>query len=162
MDPHMFALGGGNGEAGSERHKSTTQRCGVNGENGRNVKKGAAAHRVQSYAAGPFGSPFERDLDRCTYENASCLLACVLVQSWADFLESTQAYDRAEYGTASREAPVSQNVQKTLKSPIDMTDQFDKIILVREDLSCNASTCAHQFLYRHAKSSRGHGMRSAS
>ena len=68
MDPHMFALGGGNGEAGSERHKSTTQRCGVNGEDGRNVKKGAAAHRVQSYAAGPFGSRIARDLDRSTYE----------------------------------------------------------------------------------------------
>jgi len=93
----MFALGGGNGEAGSERHKSTTQRCGVNGEDGRNVKKGAAAHRFQSYAAGPLGSRIERDLDRCTYENASCLLACVLDQSCADFLESTQAYDRAEY-----------------------------------------------------------------
>src|SRR5690348_17231682 len=109
MDPHMFALGGGNGEAGSERHKSTTQRCGVNGEDGRNVKKGAAAHRVQSYVAGPFGSRIERDLDRCTYENASCLLACVLVQSWADFLESTQGYDRAEESLSRRDVCVRQD-----------------------------------------------------
>ncbi len=43
MDPHMVALGEENREAGSERHKSTTQLCGVNGEDGRNVKKGAAA-----------------------------------------------------------------------------------------------------------------------
>lgn len=43
MDPHMVALGEGNREACSERHKSTTQLCGVNGEDGRNVKKGAAA-----------------------------------------------------------------------------------------------------------------------
>jgi len=109
MDPHMFALGGGNGEAGSERHKSTTQRCGVNGEDGRNVKKGAAAHRFQSYAAGPLGSRIERDLDRCTYENASCLLACVLVQSWADFLESTQGYDRAEESLSRRDVCVRQD-----------------------------------------------------
>jgi len=109
MDPHMFALGGGNGEAGSERHKSTTQRCGVNGGDGRNVKKGAAAHRFQSYAAGPLGSRIERDLDRCTYENASCLLACVLVQSWADFLESTQGYDRAEESLSRRDVCVRQD-----------------------------------------------------
>jgi len=68
IDPHMVALGEENREAGFERHKSTTQVCGVNGEDGRNVKKGAAAHRVQSYAAGHPGSRIARDLGRSTHE----------------------------------------------------------------------------------------------
>ena len=68
MGSHMVALREEKREAGSERHKSTTRVCGVNGEDGRNVKKEAAAHRVQSYAAGPPGSRIARDLDRGTYE----------------------------------------------------------------------------------------------
>ena len=46
MDPHMVALGEENREAGSERHKFTTQLCGVNGEDGRNVKKQGAAGKI--------------------------------------------------------------------------------------------------------------------
>lgn len=63
MDPHMVALGEKNREAGSERHKSTTRLCGVNGEDGRSVRKGAAAEaydRAEYVTAMKGWVPWER------------------------------------------------------------------------------------------------------